>query len=247
LGKGTVTAVAMFGSATYDTLTHHSDIDLLIVVSNQISNRQIRKIEPILKAIEIKHNFALHEKRLDKRITQVIDRMTGMFCSHFICRREAWNRQKFSQIFNVSGLLSRILAPNRIVLDSMKSGARLLYGDLNLEPNTWNYPKTQLIKSLNLTFLLSLGTIFLLPLNKTYMCYALEAYKWSLRSCCYFLFREAWPLSNIVSLFKKYEITNGFLDRFLFLRKHCILDWKFALKLPWKIIKLHITTIKINN
>lgn len=244
LGKNSIEAVALFGSAIYDVMTHHSDIDLLIIVSNSISKKEIRRIEPFLGAIEIKHNFAVEEKRLDSRITHVVNEITGMFCSHFICRLEDWNNQKFSHIFNTSPLVTKLLAPEHIVLESMKKSAQILYGKIELNEKFERFSPFQLIKSLIMCLILAISSIFILPINYENMKYCLEAYKWSLRSCCYYLYHEAWPLHDVVHLYKRSSILNGFLLNFLYLRKHPWLDLRFALRLPWQIIKLHILTMK---
>ncbi len=244
LGKNSIEAVAIFGSASYDKIAQQSDIDLLMIVNNLKTHSEIQQIEPILQAIEIKHNFAKNYNRWDDRITEVINRMTGMFCSHFICRRNAWDKQIFPDIFNTTHWLTKILAPYRIVMDSMKSGANILAGEIDLKPSYPNFSPIQLFKSLSTCLLLAISSLFILPLNSENIKYCMEAYKWSLRSCSFYLFHEAWPLTHIINLFKKSEIINGFLDEFMQLRRNPHMDVYFALRLPWHIIKLHILTMK---
>ena len=40
LGKGSIEAVILFGSHVYDELTSNSDVDLIIIMNNSISNRK---------------------------------------------------------------------------------------------------------------------------------------------------------------------------------------------------------------
>jgi hypothetical protein len=126
----------------------------------------------------------------------------------------------------------------------MKAGAEILYGDLELDKYYAPYSKIQLVKSLIMCLFLSLGSLFLLPINDEYMKYVLEAYKWALRSTCFFLFHISYPLDRIVACFQYSPRFDRYLSYFLFLRQNPRLDLLFSLQVPWQIIKLHLFSLK---
>lgn len=252
-GHGTIKAVFLFGSYSYDNPTSVSDIDLLIIVSNSIAPLQIRKIEPVLEAIELKHNFKGVSKRWDAKIVSRINRSTGMFSSHFICRQQAWDSNNFANIFGTSKFFTKWLAPSRIVLDSVKSGVTPLFGRNFIYNSSMpsQYSKREIIKSLIMCLLLTMGATCILPFDKSYMKYVLEAFKWGLRSCTFYLFRQSQPLNQILGNYSEYQNVQNYqntkmkyLPRFQELRRNLELDLKFALRTPWELLKLHKAALK---
>ena len=87
------------GSVVQNQTTNISDVDLLVIVNNDITKKQIRSTESILKAIEIKHGFGYYSTNWVTAVLRVVEKTTGMFASHFICRREAWDLIQFCQYF----------------------------------------------------------------------------------------------------------------------------------------------------
>lgn len=252
-GHNMVKGVFLFGSYSYDNPTSVSDIDLLIIVSNVITPLQIRSIEPVLDSIEIKHNFKDDSTRWDAKIVHRINSSTGMFSSHFICRQEAWDSKNFAKIFGTNKFFTKWLAPSKIVLDSVKSGATPLFGEkiLRLASSKSDYSKLEIIKSLIMCLLLSAGATAILPFDKSYMKYVLESFKWGLRSCTFYLFRESQPLKQILGNYDTYQNSLNYqnkrmkyLPRFQELRAHLELDLRFALRTPWELFKLHKAALK---
>jgi predicted nucleotidyltransferase len=250
LGRDSISAVLLFGSAVYslNQFDKISDVDLMIIVKNSISNHKIKEIRPILTGIVIKHRYRNYSKNWHARMLHIIERSTGMFCSFFISTESNWKDSKFAKIFSTNPILTNLLAPNKIVLDSMRAGTTILYNAnteiINIEPNQKSYPITQILKSLLLNLMMSLGTLFILFFNKSYIKYMLESIKWSIRSCDFYLNREINPLSEIVRNYTKLGIEESFLQRFLELRKNPERDLIFCLKVPYNIIKIHLITLK---
>jgi len=250
LGRDSISAVLLFGSAVYslNQFDKISDVDLMIIVKNSISNHKIKEIRPILTGIVIKHRYRNYSRNWHARMLHIVEKSTGMFCSFFVSTEKNWKDSKFTKIFSTNPILTNLLAPNKIVLDSMRAGTTILYNGnteiIDIKPNQKSYPITQILKSLLLNLMMSVGTLFILFFNKNYVKYMLESIKWSIRSCDFYLNREINPLSEILRNYTKLGIEEGFLQKFLELRKNPEQDLIFCLKVPYNIIKIHLITLK---
>ncbi|MHA1721195.1 MAG: hypothetical protein ACTSWX_14065 [Promethearchaeota archaeon] len=249
LGKDSINAVLLFGSASNMQNTKISDVDLMVLVNDSIDRRRIKEITPILTGIVIKHRYRNYSKVWHAKILHIIERSTGMFCSYFITKMSNWNRGNFSKIFSTNLILTHLLAPHKIVLDSMKMGTTLLYnaksGEINLRSFQKSYTKSQLIKSLLLNLMMSIGTLFILPLNKKNSKYLLESIKWSIRCGDFYLNQEINSLSKIVEDYQNLGVNNQFLQKFLKYRKNLKEDLMFWIKVPYYILKIHLLTLKM--
>lgn len=250
LGRDSISAVLLFGSAVYslNQFDKISDVDLLVIVKNSISNHKIKEIRPILTGIVIKHRYRNFSRNWHARMLHIVEKSTGMFCSFFISTEKNWKDSKFAKIFSTNPILTNLLAPNKIVLDSMRAGTTVLYNAnteiIDLKPIQKSYSITQILKSLLLNLMMSLGTLFILFFNKNYVKYMLESIKWSIKSCDFYLNLEINPLSEIVRNYIKIGIEEDFLQKFLDLRKNPTQDLFFCLKVPLNVIKIHLITLK---
>ncbi len=244
LGKGSIHSVVLFGSLAYDTISKISDVDLLIVVQDDIKYREIRKIEGILKSIEIKYDYAWYPQNFISKILRVVEKTTGMFCSHFVCRYEAWRKEKFAKIFSTFKPFTYLLAPELIVLDSMKSGATLLYGDLDLSITRKKYPLSNIRKSMLMNFALYCGGLAMIPFADKHISYILESFKWSLRTVYFVLFQKTQKLDQILIVAERMGLSKKIIAEFRQLRKHPQLKLKFVIKLPFHLFKIHVLLYK---
>ncbi|MCF2140872.1 MAG: nucleotidyltransferase domain-containing protein [Candidatus Lokiarchaeota archaeon] len=247
LGKDSIKSIVLFGSLSYGTITNNSDVDLLLVVSNKVSFRKIRKIHHILQTIEIKHNYLSYPKNLIERILRVVERKTGMFCSHFICREDDWQNDKFARILSVNRTISRFLAPDKIVLDSLKKGATVLYGQLDLSMDETPYSYLQILKSLLMTLFLAYGAILIIPFDRKFNKYILEAYKWALRASFFYLFQKTAKLTEICNYFTSHGFSKHYMSLFNFYRRQTYSGFhvRFCLRVPFEIMKLHTMALKL--
>jgi len=241
LGAYAIKGVMLFGSLAIGGSTPNSDIDLLIVVSNSIPFRRIKKVHQLLQTIEIKYGYILPSSNLIERILQVVERRTGMFCSHFICREDDWKNERFHKILSVNRAVAWLLAPDQIVLDSLKQGAKLLYGEIDLSIKHDHYSNIQIFKSLAMTLILSYGAIALIPFHKKFSKYLIEAYKWALRASFFYLFQKSTPLSEICEYFITKGLSKNYIHLFRFyrIRTYSGFHVRFLFQVPFEILKLH--------
>jgi predicted nucleotidyltransferase len=246
LGYNSIHSVILFGSIAHRQTARVSDVDLLIIVNNSISRTSIKKVKPILDAIEIKHEFGRYAEKWYSSILRVVEKTTGMFCSHFVCRLEDWDNENFARIFSTNRPLTYLLAPDEIVLGSMKSGAVLLAGDADLSNKRRVYPRKQLIKSLFMNLSISIGALVIMPLNPRNMKYVLEGYKWSLQSAYFFLRGTTISLRHIIKFFVKLGASPAYNRQFLAYRQNLLVDSVFVVKTFFQINKIYHIAMKQN-
>ena len=249
LGSSSIEGVVLFGSLSYGASTKMSDVDLLIIVSNAISFARISRLHQILFAVAVKHNLAAKiETRFD-RLQHILERKTGMYCSHFICRREDWELNRFARILSLNKTFAWLLAPSKIVLDSLKRGATVIYGAgeirIHYSHNSYSYSSIQILKSLVMTLLLAYGAIFMLPFDKKFNKYILESYKWSLRASYFFLFHRTNRLPEILRFFRSMGLSNYYLKWFYHCRNTSGYHIRFTLQMPFQIMKLHVLSMRL--
>jgi len=242
LGKGCIDSVVLFGSTAQCQCEAVSDVDLLIIVKNYITSDRLKKLEPILKALEIKYEYDQYSSNWVTAILRVVEKTTGMFVSHFVCQRAKWDKNEFSLVFNTNRLMTFFLAPEKIVFESMKAGAVALYGNaLESYKPVQTFSFLQLIKSLMMDLTISIGTLAILLLRRGNIKYALESFKWALRSGYTYLYKKSGRVHEISKKFIQLGISKMYIKKFLFLRHQldASLDYHFALLLPYYILKVH--------
>jgi predicted nucleotidyltransferase len=246
-GKDTIKAIVLFGSVAHGDFNKISDVDILLILHDSVPRSRIYQVEPLLKALEYKYQLAEYPSSWHMRINATIEKSTGMYCSHFVCRESDWTHQNFARIFNINRLLALILAPNRLVLDSLAHGSKILYGTIQFPPPLSRYPSQQILKSLSVSLILAIGGFLILPFRSTYIKYLLESYKWALRSCYYFLFHRSSSIKAVAATFHNFGISKEFLQRFLNLRNHPDKDPRFFFALFYELIHIHIITLQYRN
>ncbi|MFW9950579.1 MAG: hypothetical protein ACFFKA_10715 [Candidatus Thorarchaeota archaeon] len=253
IGIKKIISILLFGSQQSDLENVViSDCDLLFIFKDRVSNHHLKEIERYFIALEIKHNFKDPSTKLTKTILEVINYSTGMFISHFLTKKEFWDRAKFHKIFHVNRVFSSIFAPRNIVLSNVILNSTLLFGeDLRnaLKPSV-NVSITEMFRSTVMNLFICFFGIVLTPrphLNS--IKYLLESVKWSLKSANYYCFADTAELSKIIERFialekkrKRYK-TELFFEKFMNLRAQPQNDLKFILLSPFKILNLHIKAI----
>jgi predicted nucleotidyltransferase len=245
LGKGKVHSVILFGSLSHGKPEKMSDVDLLILTDNSVTKKNISDIEAILNSIEIKHKYGILSQHWVMKIMSTIEKTTGMFKSHFISTIKNWEKADFSAIFTTNRYMTYFLAPEEIVLDSMKAGATKIYGNASIAVKRKKYSAFQLFKSLLMDMSIAVGTFAILPLNRISMKYSLESFKWSMKSCFFYLFNRTFSVSKLSKYFEKLRFSPKFLRDFMSLRENLQYDWKFVFRNIYYVFKIHSFTYNI--
>ena len=254
IGLDKIISIMLFGSQTVSKQenTKISDCDLLIIFKNNVSNQKIKNVEKYFFTLEIKHNYREFNKTISKKILGVVQQTTGMFISHFLTKKHYWEHATFHKIFRVNEIFAALFAPSKIVLCSVIDNSTVLYGEdlRNKVKNRIKIPFYDMIKSIIMNLIISIFSIIILPFKKLNpVKYDLEAVKWALRASNYYCFEDAASLKAIINRFegnkkKKQKIkSNNFYLKFLKLRNNPMRDIRFMIKVPLRILKIHIKGI----
>ena len=144
----------------------------------------------------------------------------------------------------VTSFMAKLLAPGKIVLKNMGQSYLVLYGEDTKPIYDKHIKLTQILKSIVMTELIGVGSIFIFPLWNNVIKYSLEAFKWTLRNSYLYLFNEHASMNKIRSFFTRNTITPDYFDRFLDLRSHFFRDIKFSLRCPFEMLKVYFAAIK---
>jgi len=252
-------AVFVFGSLSHkrdhaSIKNGTSDVDLLIIIKDD-SSTQLHYLWRKLNTLQRKF-FDAEQKKTSvvSHILQAIERQTGMHESIFLAREKDFKDVRFSNIFKTNKFLSKILAPSNIVIGSALCHITFVHGNKDIENTvkamqasigTEEHILPDLIKSLLMNTLLSLGGIFLLPFTKRATRYAIEATKWSMYAATYLMIGERPSKPSQKRFFERLGIASAFLNRWLRLSIVYEPDTRFTIIALINILKIHAMGFKI--
>lgn len=249
IGSENLISLTLFGSQIPNNCDNNniSDCDLLIILSNSLSKKLIKKCEEEIISLEIQHKFRERNGALPKKALKAIEQSTGMFMSHFITKEKHLKNKKFHRIFRVNRIFSLLFAPRKIVLNNVIESNKNLYGiPINQILETTEVPPWEILKSLVMNLMISFFSLLISPFREfKAIKYQLEAVKWSLRAANYYAFEEYSTLSAIVKRFNsKAEYSQikdwkRYFNKFFLLRDELRNDIWFMLRSPINILKIH--------
>lgn len=238
-------SIIIFGSLVKGYATEVSDADILIVISDECSNKEIHHLHQLINAYEVKYHYLMPLHGFISRILYSIDKSTGMFISHFISRKRDFLKGNFAKTFQVNKLMALVLAPNQIVYGSVLCRAKVLYGANIIEEATIpNVPMTQLLKSIMMNMVTSLFTLLIYPLTKKATLYEMETAKWSFLGSYYYIKHDSPGLPILLKYFLDRNIATGYIKDWIQLRDSYHPNPKFGLRTPLNILKIHLRVLK---
>ena len=248
IGKDKIVSIMLFGSlARSEKVSSVSDVDIIIVLSDSVSKKEMRRLDKILMDKEIEFGFREKVRTTHDIFIQQIEQMTGMFLSHFVCKEEDILSGNFGMIFNVNMLLSELLAPSSIVLEKIKREYIVLYGeDVFSRSKKLKIRRADIVKSMLMNILLSSGAMLIYNFSKSATKFSLESIKWSLLSCHFSMTGSSENISNITLYFRersKKKCHKKYLDKFIQLREDYMPDVEFVLQTPLIVFFVHLYTL----
>ncbi len=247
VGSDKIISVILFGSNTYlNDTSKISDCDILVILSDDISDTEINSLEKYFFELEIKHELNIKPKNFLDSVLKIIEKSTGMYVSHFVTRKSYWLTKKFAKIFRVNRIFAYMFAPRNIVIKSMISSSIILLGeDLRYIDNEITITSFGMIKSILLNLIISVFSIGFGLFYKNNLKYELEAIKWSIKASNFYLFNDTCEISKTIKRFIKLSNQNklliSFFKRFLYLRHHPNRrSFGHFFLTPINILKIHI-------
>ncbi|MHA1380192.1 MAG: nucleotidyltransferase domain-containing protein [Candidatus Helarchaeota archaeon] len=237
-------SIIIFGSIVKGYCTKDSDADILIVVSDQVKKKKIKYLNRVLMTFEIKCGYLKPKKNIIQSILYCVDKSTGMFISHFICREKEFISGKFAKVFSVNKIMAAILAPNDIVMGSVLGRAHTLYGE-NLVKKTkiLKVSVFQLLKSAVMNGLTAIGGLITVPFDKRATLYEMESFKWSLLASYYYVHNDCPNINKIIKYFKHLKVCPKSMKTWIGLRKKYQEHLKFSIFVPFNVLQIHLSVI----
>jgi predicted nucleotidyltransferase len=240
LGEDNVVALYVFGSVIGEEYCGTSDCDLLIVLDDGVTPKQIKHVSGLLKSLEIRHGLCAVDYSILGKMLRAIERSTGMFGSHFVCRKSDVLKGSFTRVFSTNRFMSKLLAPSSIVFGSVLSRIKKIYGQDILKEAVIPKPTLlTLLKSLAMNLFLSLFTLILYPFSSKANKYEMEAAKWSILASYYYLKQSNPGLIEVLKFFTNLGLSESYSTRFLQLRNNYQNDVRFGLATPLNVLKIH--------
>ncbi|WEU40314.1 MAG: nucleotidyltransferase domain-containing protein [Candidatus Odinarchaeum yellowstonii] len=208
-------SVISFGSAAKGGFNHKiSDADFLIVLDDGVGGAARRAVFSYMLTLQ-EYFFKARGSSLLDRLLYFFETGTGMFKSFFICFERDLLSASFHRVFNVNRFLSWLTVPGKLILNSVFSSCRVVYGkkyDFKIFKRGLN--SLQIFKSFMLCSLLYLFFI-LINCFKPAFKYFYGSIKWSLLNCYFYLTGGSVKVKEAALFFKKLLECEA-LDRFLF-------------------------------
>ncbi|MHA1230744.1 MAG: nucleotidyltransferase domain-containing protein [Candidatus Helarchaeota archaeon] len=243
--KDKIISMMVFGSSLTGELCETSDCDLICVMDDKTSRKEIKTIRKKAKEIAIKYGFFNRPNGFIERVLHIMDSSTGMFISLFVCKKNDFINLRFSRMFNVNALVAWLLAPKNLVIGTVLNRSKHIYGENLLE--TVKKPKRffiQLIKNMVLNLLVSLVSFIIYPFSPKATKYELESLKWSMLSSYYYINGTRPSMNKICYYFISKGISKKYIANFKKLRDGFHQDVMFGLRTPFEIIRIHILGLK---
>lgn len=245
IGSENIVSVILFGSlASSKKLTEVSDVDLIIVLEDSISSKTFSNLNQLLTKKEEKFGFRKKPTSGIEQFLYLLESQTGMFISHFICRKSDFLACNFSRIFNVNPIVSSILAPKNIVFGNVVQSGKTLYGrNLLSEVKKVNISKIDLLRSYFMNTLLSTGALIIFKFYKRATKFSMEASKWSMFASYYYANRKTQEISRVIQYFEEKRILKRYLKKLMELRENYRNDFKFSFYTPFVVLKIHLSVL----
>ncbi|MHA1679550.1 MAG: hypothetical protein ACTSUE_00990 [Promethearchaeota archaeon] len=231
-----------------------SDVDLLLIIDDDVPQKINGRLWKVLNSLEY-HYFYRMDKTLVGAILRSVERQTGMHENIFIVKRKDFLNLRFSRMFRTNRILSSIFAPKTIVIGSAlshieyiagKADAMEIISQVKNKIGTGDYfLLPDVIKSILMNVVLSLSSIFLLPLSKRSTRYSIEAIKWSMYATTYYLTGSR-PKKDVQKrVFEKLGIPRHFLNTWLYLSEHYARHVRFSLNSFRNVLRIHCLGLRI--
>lgn len=224
-----------------------SDVDLIVVLADTCSKEDIKKARTTMKNIEIKYNFSRESGGIINRLLQLFNEHTGMFTSHFVCKKSSFENANFNKMFLQTipfFIIADLIVPKRIVLTNVFGSARVIYGDDLLQQiKISKCGIIDLIKDCSMNFVLSWVAIGVYPFSNAATKYSMQAMKWSFLACKTYLHEQSTNLDKACRYFMQNEIIGEYSKEMFQLRGNYKSDIHFVITTPLRIIYIHLITM----
>lgn len=240
-GATSLVSIVLFGSAASGALSESSDVDLIIVIPDETSQKHRQLLRDAVTDLEIKHGLRLPGSHAKNPLERFAEHAGGHDHSCFFCTRADLLSGDVSRVLGLRAAEEVFL--ERTFFASVIVSARTVWGEdlLSLVPLP-PFRRIDVFKALFRQAGLVLFCAAGFPVLADATRYAMGALKHSLHSCyfCYHL-RTA-PLEEEVAFFNSRPGRTRTLSDLLDLRQRYRRSFGFVLRCVPALIRLHLRT-----
>ena len=242
-------SVILFGSAAIGQFSEGiSDVDLVLVVSDETPKQLVEKLDSELQRFEENHGPVRQRSRFLKAFAY----RTALFRSHFIVRevtlRSLDRRQLFNQARGFSLPLGRLLfflAPVDLVLRNVLRGAVVVHGENLISSFRLPAPgHSSFVKSFLVSIAISLFGAVASVLFVDGTMFSLQSFKWFLLDLQSYHSNGSSGVLEAVRLAESFQ-PSPILDQFTSLRRRYARSVSFSLLCPVYLAALFLRTSRI--
>ena len=184
-----VASVVVFGSVVKGRFTPGtSDVDVIVVLADDALRGRRKELDGRLAALELKHGLRERLRSKAEVVYQMVDRMCGLFLSHFVCYKRDLLAGNSARAFGVNPLADLTLLSTRIGFAGIVTSAKTVWGeDLLIEVRIPPITRWHLLMNCLAYLSLNALALFTFPVLPNATRYAMMALKGALHGCyfCY--------------------------------------------------------------
>jgi hypothetical protein len=244
---GSLVSIILFGSASTGGYTEGlSDLDLLLVVSDETDTAEKERIGRVVAETEVLHRFSkprASEGLLSSAVHSIANRVTANVRSYFLCSKADLLSGDPGRVLGLPKIQAVFV--DRIAVPSILGSGTTVWGESLL-------PEVQLPPIRRLDVWKSFFGLFnqlvlvtaLYPASPRATRYALDILKRSVHSCYFCHHGRSAAISDEVEYFEWRYGENATLQRLLSLRREYRRSFPFVLHSFGAMIRLHLRTAR---
>ena len=240
-GENSLVSVIFFGSAATGAISESSDVDLILVLPNEASLDDRRRLREAVSDLEITHGLRLPASRRKNFLEMFAEHAGGEAHSCFLCTRDDLMSGDVARVFGLQAVEKLLV--DRIVLASVIVSAKTVWGAdlLSLIP----LPPLRRLDVFKAFFGLA-GLVLLSVVAFPVLCdatrYGMGALKHSPHSCYFCYHLKTAPLNEEVEFFNSRLGRSKTLLDLLKQRRKYQRSFRFVLRCVPVLFRLHLQT-----
>lgn len=241
-----VVSLVLFGSAAKGGFSGDvSDVDVIIVVPDETSRTQRRRLAESVARLEAVHGLRQPDASSRRAPQAFIERAVGHAMSCFVCTRGDWLSGDVARVLDLGPLEAPFV--DRIIFASIVASAVTVWGE-DLLPRV-PVPPVRRFDILKAMFALSSQVVLsaaAFPALPDATKYAMGALKHSLHSCFFCYHRRTATTNEEVDFFQRRLGPIQALKDLLALRRQYRRSFAFVIRCLPAILRLHVRTVRDN-
>jgi predicted nucleotidyltransferase len=240
-GEDSPVSVILFGSAASGAFSESSDVDLILVLPNEATLEDRRRLREAASDLEVTHGLRLPASRRKNLLEIFAEHAGGEAHSCFVCTRDDLISGDAAKVFGLRAVEK--LFVDRIVFASVIVSAKTVWGEelLSLIPLP-PLRRLDVFKALFGLAGLTLLSVVAFPVLYDATRYGMGALKHSLHSCYFCYHLKTAPLNEEVEFFNSRLGRSKTLLDLLKKRRNYQRSFRFVLRCVPILFRLHLQT-----